>query len=367
MFLCLSLRFHCAHIGPLQSAEHQTTGGYKVPAVVVQADLWQVGQMLPGDRLEFVPTTVAEAAEALAARRQGSASTVEQKLDLSGTWVGPPTATVRLLHVHVLHACPWILPERSSNACLKLCVFTATFLATSNYCCCTTCSFFLSFSLQDWLLEDSAEQPVLVEQQLDPRSSTLESDPLRLPTADALRNSFTLVPRHGETTGMRRIDLNADCGEGFDDAGLLEHVTSVNIACGGHVGTPNSIAATVALAAAKGVGIGAHPSFDDKEGWGRVRLDTDPRELRDQLLFQVGALDGLCRGHGARVQYIKPHGALYHAVMEGGPQGLAVFEAAQLLQLPLLLMPRSPWATFGEGFAERAYDGDALRPRDKPG
>ena len=85
------------------------------------------------------------------------------------------------------------------------------------------------------------------------------------------------------------------------------------------------------------------------------------------MLWQASALDGLCRGAGTRVRYIKPHGALYHAVMAGGAQGLAVFEAAQLLELPLLLMPRSPWATFGEGFAERRYDGDQLRPRDKEG
>ena len=87
------------------------------------------------------------------------------------------------------------------------------------------------------------------------------------------------------------------------------------------------------------------------------------------MLGQASALAGLCQrvGGSARVSYIKPHGALYHAVMEGGEQGEAVRAAAQLLELPLLLMPRSPWATYGEGFAERAYDGDALRPREKEG
>jgi UPF0271 protein len=152
------------------------------------------------------------------------------------------------------------------------------------------------------------------------------------------------------------IDLNADAGEGFDDAGLLQHVTSVNISCGGHVGSTESIARTVHLAAECGAAVGAHVSFVDSENFGRVRLDTPAQELRDQVLWQASALNGLCQGAGTDVRYIKPHGALYHAVMEGGEQAEAVFEAAQLLQLPLLLMPQSSKANFGEGFAERAYD-----------
>eukprot|EP00854_Cymbomonas_tetramitiformis_P002318 gene2318-3042_t len=243
-------------------AEHQTTGGYKVPAIVIKADLWQVGQMRPGDRVCFVE---ASSGEAIAALRE-------------------------------LHA------------------------------------------------------------------QALETRPA--PTGD-LDFDFTLVPRAGP--GLKRIDLNADAGEGFDDAGLLQYVTSVNIACGGHVGTPESIARTVALAVKAGAGIGAHPSFVDQEGFGRTALDTPPNELRDQVVWQVSALDGLCRDYGARVQYIKPHGALYHAVLAGGEQGQAILEAARMLQLPLLLMPQSPWATYGEGFSERAYDGDSLRPRGQPG
>jgi UPF0271 protein len=135
----------------------------------------------------------------------------------------------------------------------------------------------------------------------------------------------------------------------------------------GSTGTPTSLAHTVSLAARAGASIGAHPSFVDREGFGRTAQDTAPLELRDQVLFQVGALDALCRGVGRRVQYIKPHGALYHAIMAGGAQGEAVFEASRLLELPLLLMPQSKWATYGEGFAERAYDGDLLRPRDQEG
>ena len=73
-------------------------------------------------------------------------------------------------------------------------------------------------------------------------------------------------------------------------------------------------------------------------------MDTPPLELRNQVLWQVNGLDGLCRAVGRRVRYIKPHGALYHVVMGGGEQAEAVWQAAQILQLPLLLMPRSPWA-----------------------
>ena len=109
-------------------------------------------------------------------------------------------------------------------------------------------------------------------------------------------------------------------------------------------------------------------SFVDREGFGRRPLDTPPNELRDQVLWQAGALQGLTSKTSSTVSYMKPHGALYHTVMAGGDQANAVIEAACLLGLPLLLMPSSRWASFGEGFAERAYDGKhVLRPRTKEG
>lgn len=195
--------------------------------------------------------------------------------------------------------------------------------------------------------------------------ASVRSAARRLLSPGLYRGHGSLVERTGP--GLQFIDLNADSGEGYDDAGLLKYVTSVNIACGAHAGTTESIAEVVRLAAAAGAGIGAHVSYVDREGFGRRAMDTAPQELYDQVLWQTGALDGLCRGAGTQVRYIKPHGALYHSVMAGGEQGQAVFEAAQRLGLPLLLMPRSPWANYGEGFAERAYDGDRLRARGKPG
>jgi 5-oxoprolinase (ATP-hydrolysing) subunit A len=90
--------------------------------------------------------------------------------------------------------------------------------------------------------------------------------------------------------------------------------------------------------------------------------------LRDHVLWQVGSLQSLCLSvESTEVKYIKPHGALYHAVMEGGAHAEAVMEAANFLKLPLLLMPTSPLATFGEAFAERRYDGDKLRDRKLEG
>lgn len=283
-------------------AEHQTTGGYKVPAIVVEADLWKVGQMRPGDRMRFVSTTEADAVAALRRLTQRATETESRPIDSSQ------------INLAVLASAP------------------------------------------NQMVHDFNAEPSM---------TALVGPDGALASSDTDDERYTLKPRSG--AALRCIDLNADCGEGFDDAGLLQYVTSVNIACGGHVGTPESIAKTVALAAERGAGIGAHVSFPDREDFGRRALDTSPLELRDQVLWQASALAGLCLRAGARVSYIKPHGALYHAVMAGGEQGQAVRDAAQLLELPLLLMPRSPWATFGEGFAERAYDGDALRSREKEG
>ncbi len=170
------------------------------------------------------------------------------------------------------------------------------------------------------------------------------------------------------------VDLNADCGEGpgvTDDEGLLGVVTSASVACGGHAGTPASLAAVVGLAADRGVAVGAQVSFVDREGFGRRPLPTPPEQLRAELLMQAGGLDALCRAVGTRVRYLKPHGALYHVTLAGGPQAEAVAAAAAALGLPLLLMPGSPFPAVSEGFADRGYDatptGPRLRARGRPG
>ena len=122
----------------------------------------------------------------------------------------------------------------------------------------------------------------------------------------------------------RTIDLNADVGEASDPAGIdVEHallglVTTAHVACGGHAGDEESMTATVAAALAQSVRVGAHPSYPDREGFGRRPLDIDRAELRRSLADQVGALEQVCRRAGTSVQSVKPHGALYEEVAKGG-------------------------------------------------
>src|SRR3954454_16402623 len=131
------------------------------------------------------------------------------------------------------------------------------------------------------------------------------------------------------------IDLNADLGEGFgvwrlgDDDALLELVTSANVACGFHAGDPSTMRRVCARAAANGVAIGAQVSYRDLAGFGRRFIDVDPAELADDVLYQLGALDGIARACGGRVSYVKPHGALYNAVVTHGAQAQAVVEAVR--------------------------------------
>src|SRR5215471_20708440 len=114
------------------------------------------------------------------------------------------------------------------------------------------------------------------------------------------------------------VDLNCDLGEGFgtwrlgDDEALLDVVTSANVACGFHAGDPSTMRRVCAAAAARGVAIGAQVGYRDLAGFGRRRIDYDPDELRDDLLYQLGALDAFARVSGGRVGYVKPHGALYN-------------------------------------------------------
>ncbi len=114
----------------------------------------------------------------------------------------------------------------------------------------------------------------------------------------------------------KRINLNADLGEGFgpwrmgDDAAMLDIVSSANIACGGHAGDPDVMRRTVRLARERGVSIGAHPSYPDLQGFGRRAMDLSPAELENQIAFQIGALAGIAALEAVRVTHVKPHGAL---------------------------------------------------------
>lgn len=183
----------------------------------------------------------------------------------------------------------------------------------------------------------------------------------------------------------RAVDLNADLGEGFgvwrlgDDAGLLDVITSANVACGFHAGDPGTMRRVCAEAAARGVAIGAQVAYRDLAGFGRRRIDYEFGELRDDVLYQLAALDGIARVAGTRVTYVKPHGALYNTAVVDEVQARAVVAAVAefdvglgILGLPGSALLRAAsdagLATFVEGFADRAYRPDGrLVPRSEPG
>ncbi|HYN97082.1 MAG TPA: 5-oxoprolinase subunit PxpA [Pilimelia sp.] len=180
------------------------------------------------------------------------------------------------------------------------------------------------------------------------------------------------------------MDLNADLGEGFgvwrlgDDAGLLDVVTSANVACGFHAGDPATMRAVTARAATAGVAVGAQVGYRDLAGFGRRRIEYAFGDLRDDVLYQLGALDGFCRAAGTAVRYVKPHGALYTVATVDQTQAAAVVAAVRDYDpaLPVLCLPGSVLArvagaegltVVAEGFADRAYQPDgALVPRSAP-
>lgn len=180
------------------------------------------------------------------------------------------------------------------------------------------------------------------------------------------------------------MDLNADLGEGFgiwrlgDDEGLLDVVTSANVACGFHAGDPGTMRRVCAMAATRGVAIGAQVSYRDLAGFGRRRIDYTFDELRDDVLYQLAALDGIAHVEGARVAYVKPHGALYHTATDDPSQASAVIAAVveydpalAVLGLPDSQLLRAAadagLAVVAEGFADRGYLPDGrLVPRSRP-
>jgi UPF0271 protein len=170
------------------------------------------------------------------------------------------------------------------------------------------------------------------------------------------------------------VDLNADLGEEVtDDTALLALVTSANVACGYHAGNAVTMRAVCAEAARLGVAIGAQVSYDDREHFGRVARDVASDLLTEQVADQVGTLTEIAVEEGLAVSYLKPHGALYHRVREDPQQAAAVLAGSG--HLPVLGQPGALLAlaadagraTYHEGFADRAYRGEHLVPRDQPG
>ncbi|GAC1638494.1 MAG: 5-oxoprolinase subunit PxpA [Herpetosiphon sp.] len=182
-----------------------------------------------------------------------------------------------------------------------------------------------------------------------------------------------------------QIDLNCDCGESFgawtkgEDTAILPHVSSTNIACGGHAGDPITMRATVRLAKLHGTAIGAHPGFPDLQGFGRRFVDLTPAEVSAHLLAQVGALAAIATAEGLSLTHVKPHGALYNhaARTPSWAQAIAATVAAFRADLILVGLAGSELITAGraaglqvaeEAFADRAYEADgSLRSRSQPG
>lgn len=181
------------------------------------------------------------------------------------------------------------------------------------------------------------------------------------------------------------IDLNADLGEGFgvyhltDDEALLEVVTSANVACGFHAGDPATMHRVCQLAARCQVAIGAQVSYRDRVGFGRRALEIEAGELTADVLYQVGALQAFAQAAGARVSYVKPHGALYTRAAVDPSQAEAIVAAVAALDPGLavlglpgsMLLARAAAAglpTISEAFPDRAYtSAGRLADRRTPG
>ncbi|MCC2661354.1 MAG: LamB/YcsF family protein [Arthrobacter sp.] len=181
------------------------------------------------------------------------------------------------------------------------------------------------------------------------------------------------------------MDLNADLGESFgswtmgDDAAMFQLVTSANVACGFHAGDPITMLDSCRAAYELDVTVGAHVGYRDLPGFGRRSLDTSFDELFGDVLYQLGALDGVAHAVGASVDYVKPHGALYNRLVHDAEQASAVVAAVNAYDpgLPILGLPGSELLkqaqeaghpVFIEAFVDRAYRGDGtLVPRSQEG
>jgi UPF0271 protein len=181
-----------------------------------------------------------------------------------------------------------------------------------------------------------------------------------------------------------RVDLNCDLGESFgpytlgNDEAVMSSITSANIACGVHAGDPSVSRRTVRLALARGVAVGAHPGFDDRQGFGRRALDVSSAEVEDLVLYQVSALSGIVEAEGGVLQHVKPHGALYNMAARDDELAAAVARAVMSVSRHLILFGLSGSSLMSAGqaeglrvaseaFADRAYDArGALVPRTRP-
>jgi len=182
-----------------------------------------------------------------------------------------------------------------------------------------------------------------------------------------------------------KVDLNADMGESFGayklglDGELLNLVTSANIACGFHAGDYMVMQKTVSMAASKNVAVGAHPGFPDLQGFGRRNMQLTPEEVRNLVIYQIGALQAFVRAEGTELKHVKPHGALYNMAAVNYELAKAIAEAVKktVPDAILLALANSEMVKAAndvgikvaqEVFADRAYNEDGtLVSRSMPG
>ena len=183
---------------------------------------------------------------------------------------------------------------------------------------------------------------------------------------------------------MPSIDLNCDMGESFgawklgNDTALMEHVTSVNIACGFHAGDATTIRETVETSFKKNVAVGAHPSYPDLQGFGRRNMSLSTEDVYDIVLYQVAALKGICEASGGKLHHVKPHGALYNQAAKIRELAGAIAAAVRAIDSGLIFYGGSGslliseaealgLRTASEVFADRTYQADgSLTPRTLP-
>ncbi|WP_120966222.1 5-oxoprolinase subunit PxpA [Comamonas sp. lk] len=182
-----------------------------------------------------------------------------------------------------------------------------------------------------------------------------------------------------------KMDLNSDLGESFgawsmgDDAAMLDIVSSANVACGFHAGDAAGILSTLKAAKARNVVVGAHVAYRDLAGFGRRNMDVASSDLVADVIYQIGALQGLAAAAGTSVKYVKPHGALYNTIAQDKRQATDVINAIKAIDPSLVLMalagaPLIDWArdagltVVAEAFADRGYTPQgALVSRREPG
>ena len=181
----------------------------------------------------------------------------------------------------------------------------------------------------------------------------------------------------------KQIDLNCDMGESFGmytmglDEEVIKYISSASIACGFHAGDPTWMRRTVRLAEGHGIAVGAHPGYPDLVGFGRRNMDSTPQEVKDDLVYQIGALQAFTKAK--RLQHVKPHGAMYNRAVDDGELARAICEAVLEVDSGMILvaLAGSRWAYVAaemglrvatEIFADRALNPDGtLVSRSLPG